>query len=153
MSWHPNPFDDQIELKQSGDNTRFRCGDHNVLFIDHSTEHIRCLYDESVALVRQELSARWSAIADCTYSIEEFGRLTQEIALDQMYFYAVNSLPIKVTLSDVNGNQARRLIWWFAESKCGGRTEGSVVLAAGLAGISVSEFEKWLIGYDMHANR
>ena len=150
---HPNPVDNRIKLTVTGANTRFRCDDQNVLFVDSTPAQVRERYDESVGFVRQQMAAWWQNADDDSLTESEFGRMTQEIALHYMYFYTINSLPVEIDISDLNGPQTKRIIQTFAESKYGRKSDRAFELAACLAGVSLREFKQWSKDFERFLDR
>ena len=148
-----NPVDDQIRLTAVGCDTRFRCGDRNVLFVNLDPPAVEQLYQESVSFVRGRLAPRLPHSGTRALTDEEFGVLTQEIALGSMYYYAVNSLPVQVDEQDLRGSATYRLIRDHCESKFGAQTPEAISLAAHLTGISQHEFRKWMRNDDRYQDR
>ena len=146
-------IDDEIRLTPVRECTRFRCRDENFLFRDATPDEVRERYHESVGFVRQRLAPRWKAAGGDAFPTEDFGILTQRIALRAMYFYFVNALPVKLDALDVDGVDSRRIIRDFAEDQFGEANDRAVEFASTLAGTTPHDFRQWMVGDDLFQER
>lgn len=144
---------DGLIITEEGTSTRAHRGRLNFLFCDRTIDAVIREYRESVDLVRSRMSARRELLTPAEMTDEEFGELTQELALHAMYSYVAHQKKVEITDADIDHPQSIHRIWTFFLRKHGKKSPAVSRPASVLSGMSEAEFEQWLVGWKRYLDK
>ena len=119
-----------FNISKEGNDLRVKNQNVNCLFHNLSADIFDKEYNNCYKYLNLDFTPL--AIQGCTYNLDqkEQERLIQETITSWIYFYAVNSLPVKVTISDFDGPGLIDHLLSIFDKKYGADTEISLSLGA-----------------------
>jgi hypothetical protein len=138
--------DDSLTVSQEGPHARARAGKLDFLFPDSDAAAIAEAYRSTSAQAHALFFPRWNSHQGPNIDAASFGAMIQEAALNWMYFYIANRLPLEVAGRDWEHPQTRRVIKAMVERSFPPGSEAATNLCAQLMGISRDDYLDWAEG-------
>jgi hypothetical protein len=138
--------DDGLTVSQEGPHARATAGRLDILFPGSDATAIAEAYRTSTAQAQEHFLSRWSTYRGPNIDAASFGAMIQEAALNWMYFYIANRLPLEIADRDWEHPQTRRVIKAVVERSFPTGSDAATDLCAQLMGISRDDYLSWADG-------
>jgi hypothetical protein len=138
--------DDGLTVSQEGPDARGRAGKLEYLFPGADAAGVIEAYHLIRAQAQEHFLSRWSTYRGANIDAASFGAMIQEAALNWMYFYIANRLPLEIADRDWEHPQTRRVIKAVVERSFPPGSEAATNLCAQLMGISRDDYLSWADG-------
>lgn len=142
-----------LSVRREGQHTRVSSERINVLFIESEPDFIIGAYSKFVDSARGHFRPLWASYRGANIDEADLDELTQRAALDSLYFFVVNKVPLQIFDREWQSAQTRRIVRACVERRFREGSAEATDLCAHLMGFSPEEYLCWREGDDRYRHR
>ncbi len=143
-----------LTFEQEGPNVRASTDDgRGYLFLNQPLAETRATYEDVVSSARAVLRPRFESFSGKNLDEAEFRGLTREAALDFLYIAVINGLSRIPSPGEWDYPASQRVIRRWVERRFRRQPAHARVLSAHLMGLSLEEYDAFLLAEERYMNR
>jgi hypothetical protein len=148
------PAEEGLSFDQEGPNARASSDDgRSFLFLNQTPAEMFEAYRSVVSNARAKLRPRFESFTGDNLAEAEFRGLTREAALDFLYIAVINGLSRVPSSNEWDYPASRRVVRRWVERRFPRKPAHARVLSAHLMGLSLGEYDGFLLAEERYANR